>query len=200
MAVAEIEAQFPIGRLRPLVGGSSQRATSHEDAVSWAPGVRGLDALVRLRSGDHQVEWSARVDRVGGEIDPATQSLGIVVAVDDPYGQAVPGERPPLVRNLFVEVELIGRALAGQTVIPLSALHEGKVYVADEANRLAVRPVVLNFRHGGFASVAEGLRPGERVVVSDPIPAVAGMLLAIVHDEKAEQRLIGLASGKKGRP
>ncbi len=198
LAVAEVEGQFPIGRLRPLVGGSQARGDRRAGAIDWVPGVLGLGAVVRLRSADHATQWKARVDRVVGHVDAATQSLGIVVAIDDPYGKAQPGSRPPLVRNMFVEVEIRGNPVREQVVIPRSALHEGNVYVADDADRLDIRPVVIGFSEGGFASVAQGVSPGERVVVSDPVPAVRGMLLEPIEDEAAGKRLVAAASGKRG--
>jgi hypothetical protein len=95
LAVAEVEAQFPIGRLRPLVGVSPVREETPAGAVGWVPGVLGLGAVVRLRSGDRAAQWEARVERVVGQVDAATQSLGIVFAIADPYGKAQPGSRPP---------------------------------------------------------------------------------------------------------
>ena len=131
-------------------------------------------------------------------IDPQTQSLGVVVVVDKPYEQARPGQRPPLVRNTFVEVEL-RKKLKGKTiVVPTSALHDGKVYVLDKENRLEIRPVTTMFIQRGAAAIAEGLTAGETLVVSDLIPAVSGMLLAPVADEKAMKRLKSEVTGQKG--
>jgi multidrug efflux pump subunit AcrA (membrane-fusion protein) len=102
------------------------------------------------------------------------------------------------VRNLFVEVEIRGRAIRQQVVIPLAALHEGNVYVVNDADRLELRAVTLRFEQGNFASVAQGVKPGERVVVSDLVPAVRGMLLEPITDEAAARGLIAAATGKDG--
>jgi len=198
VAVAEVEAQFPIGRLRPIVGGagSKQRDPSAEEATDWVPGVLGLDAVVRLRSGERFKEWKGKVVRVAGAVDPQTQTLGVVVVINDPYGKAKPGRNPPLVRNMFVEVELRGKPIPNQIIVPLSALHEGKIYVVDDESRLDIRPVKIQFTQGDFASLAKGSKPGESVVVSDPIPAVKGMLLNPTEDKKAKKRLVLAATGK----
>ena len=47
-----------------------------------------------------------------------------------------------------------------------------------------------------FAVVGTGLAAGERVVVSDLIPAVGGMLLAPVVDADATRALIAEAEGR----
>lgn len=188
---AEIEAQFPIGILRPLM------ATARNGDANLSEGVMGLRAVVRLHTASHVVEWPARIDRVSGVIDPQTQSLGVVVSIFRPTAQAQPGERPPLYRNTFVEVELIASPIEGLTVVPLSALHDGKIYVADNDSRLAVRKVEVSFVQGSYAVLAEGVKPGERLVTSDLTSAIPGMLLAPQDDPKAKKQLITEATGKE---
>jgi len=197
MDVTEVEAQFPIGRLRPLIEGKEIKPGSV--AGTKAPGALDLDAVLRLHTGVHTIEWEARVDRVSGAIDPQTQTLGVVVAVDDPYSKAEPGKRPPLARNTFVEVELRRKSLVNQLVVPVFALHKSTVYVLDENNRLDIRPVKVRFTQGSFAVLVEGVSPGERVVLSDLVPAVQGMLLDPVEDKRTEKRIIIEATGKEGR-
>ncbi len=191
LETAEIEAQFPIGVLRPLVAGV------HNGPASPAFGVMGLNAVVRLRTASHSVEWPARIDRVSGVIDPQTQSLGVVVAIDDPAGKAKPGQRPPLYRNTFVEVELTSAPLEGRIVVPLSALKDSQVFVVDGESRLDLRKVEVAFTQGGFAVLAAGLEPGERIVTSDLQSAIKGMLLDPQEDRKAKRSMVVEATGKE---
>jgi multidrug efflux pump subunit AcrA (membrane-fusion protein) len=137
------------------------------------------------------------VDRVAGLIDPQTQTLGVVVVVDKPYEKARPGQRPPLVRNTFVEVELRKRPKGKAVVVPTSALHDGKVHVLDRDSRLEIRPFKTLFVQGGAAAIGKGLEAGEILVVSDLVPAAAGMLLDPINDEKAMKRLKMEATGQK---
>jgi multidrug efflux pump subunit AcrA (membrane-fusion protein) len=200
LEAVEIEARFPIGKLRPLIAGrESAEENKGMGATERAPGALKLDALVRLRTATHMVEWDARVDRVAGVIDPQTQSIGVVVVVEEPYAQARPGQRPPLVRNTFVEVELSKKPKGKPVVVPTTALHDGKIYILDKENRLEIRPVKSLFVQGGATAIANGLETGETVVVSELVPAMAGMLLDPIVDEKAMKRLKMEASGQKGR-
>lgn len=194
MDVIEIDAQFPIGKLRPLIEG--QKSQPGPVAGAKRPGALGLAAVLRLHAGTHTIEWEARVDRVSGTIDPRTQTIGVVVAVDDPYSKAEPGKRPPLARNTFVEIELRGKPHTNQLVVPVFALHENKIYLLDENNRLVIRPVEVRFTQGGLAVISKGLRPGERIIVSDIVPAVEGMLLEPIKDERTTKRMIAEATGK----
>jgi RND family efflux transporter MFP subunit len=188
---AEVEAQFAVGVLRPLI-----RALNGSSESPLRAGVTGLNALVRLRTADHQVEWPARVDRVAGTIEPQTQSLGVVVTVERPYASAIPGERPPLLRDTFVEVELFSPPLAGQLVIPRSALHEGKVYLINSESRLEIRPVTVDFALEGYAVIKAGLSDGERIVTSELLSATAGMLLEPQEDRNNKRQMIIEATGQ----
>ena len=139
------------------------------------------------------------MDRVAGVVDPQTQTMGVVVVVDKPYEQARPGQRPALVRNTFVEVELKKKNKRKPVVIPTSAIHDGKVYVMDKERRLEIRRVKTAFIQGGSTAIAMGLEEGETLVVSDLIPAVQGMLLDPIEDKKVAKRLKMEATGRKGK-
>ena len=45
--------------------------------------------------------------------------------------------------------------------------------------------------------IDSGVKAGERIVVSDPIPAVAGMLLNPVPDEALQARILNAARGEE---
>ena len=137
-----------------------------------------------------------KVERVAGQIDRQTQTTGVIVSVDDPYGQAQPGQRPPLSRNTFVEVELRGSPKGNQVIVPTSALHEGNVYVLGEDNRLDIRKVNVAFIQGRYAVLASGLDPEEKLIVSDLIPSIQGMLLEPIMDKKTRGMLMMEVSGK----
>ena len=191
LQIAEIEAQFPIGILRPLITAARGGDASPSD------GVMGLSATVRLRTATHTVEWQARIDRVSGVIDPQTQSIGVVVAIFRPTAKAQPGKRPPLYRNTFVEVELNSPPMAGQIVVPLSALHNGQIYVVDDDSRLDMRKVEVAFSQGNYAVLKKGVNPGERIVTSDLASAIKGMLLDPQEDKKTKKLMVIEATGKE---
>lgn len=191
LEVAEVEAQFSVGILRPLI---RREATGKDSNVR--AGATRLNALVRLSSSSHTVEWPAHVDRVAGSIDPLTQTIGVIVVVDRPYDSASPGQRPPLLRDTFVEVELRSEPIEQQIVVPWSAVHDGTVYVVDTESRLELREVTVEFSQQGYSVIAKGLKPGEQVITSDLLTALEGMLLAPREDKKTRQRIVLEATGK----
>ena len=121
--------------------------------------------------------------------------MGVVVAVNDPFDKVIPGYKPPLSKGMFVNVVLSGKQSVKRVLVPRSAVRASTVYVADENNRLRRRPVKILFSQGEISVIAEGLETGERVVVSDLVPAVDGMLLQVQIDEDLNQALIAHGQG-----
>lgn len=193
---AEVAAQIPLNRMRHLVEAAD---VSGVDLIPQTAGSifeqLGLDAVVRLTSGDFRVEWPARFARIRETIDPRTRTVGVVVAVDEPYRMARAGERPPLAKNMYVEVELRGKVQRSSLVVPRSAIHDGVVYVVGADERLERRPVSIGLEQGDLAVIAGGLEAGEKIVVSDLVPAIGGMLLDPTPDQELYESLVALATG-----
>ncbi len=193
--VSEITAQVPLGRLINLVPPGTKFPGGADVVMSKLPELLGFSATVRLRGGSIDARWPARFTRIDDAIDPDTRTVGVVVAVDDPYRSSIAGIRPPLSKNMFVEVELRGRARPGQIVAPRSSLHGDTVYVVDAENRLRIRKIEPAFSQTDFIVIKKGLAAGDTIVVSDPIPAIDGMLLNPVPDIAARAALIAQAEG-----
>lgn len=198
--VAEVTAQIALNHMRPLVPTGLDLSSLSAEEISELPRKWGFSAEVRLVAGDFAASWEARFDRISDMVDPQTRTLGLVVAVDEPYRSAIPGQRPPLTKNMYVEVEIRGARQAGRIAVPRVALHRGPdgrdvVYLADAEDRLAFRPVTLGPMQSDFVIVEHGLDGGERVVVSDLIPAIEGMLLAPRLDKALAEVLAAQSSG-----
>lgn len=188
---AEVEAQIPIARMRALL-----RSDRTLDFDQVEPGrlaqQLGIDARVWLRDPGGDVLWAAQFQRMSDTLDPDTRTVGIIVEVDDPYAGVRPGERPPLVKGLFVEVDLRGPPRPNRLVIPRNALHEGRVYLVEDG-RLVIRELELESVQPEYAIVASGIEPGDAVIVSDLAPAIEGMRLDGQPDAEALERLIAEA-------
>lgn len=159
-------------------------------------GMLGLKAIVRLEMGGRMAEWEGRFARFG-ETDIKTGSIGVYIAVDNPFQKIQPGEKPPLQKNMYVEVELRGKPRDQTIVIPRSAVHEGQIYIATEDNRLEKRTIEIDFQQGNLISVKSGIRPNEKIIISDLIPAISGMLLKPQTDEATLSKIIKEATGSE---
>ncbi len=157
----------------------------------------GISARVRLPlTKERIIEWEGMFSRTGEAMDPATGTLTFFVTVDNPYGNLIPGKRPPLTTNMYVEVELRGKPLTHRYVVPRSAVHTDKIYICTPDNRLEIRPVTLELALADLAVLAKGIKDGEKVVLTDLIPAVEGMKLLPKMDLERAVQIKRQAAGK----
>lgn len=133
----------------------------------------GLSAKVRLADNDSPF-WQANVERITSQLDPDTRTLGIIVSVDNPYAQLIPGTKPPLMQGMYTEIVLQGRAKTFY-VIPRDALHENEIFIVNKQNQLERRPVENAQIQGKMVLLRTGLQAGEQLIVSDVFPAIPGM-------------------------
>ena len=195
-AAVEIDAKFSMYEARTLFSAATAAPLSailSDEAIRERTSQMGVK--IRLESGDVSAEWDGRVERLREELDTQTRTLGVVVAVDKPYEQVIPGRRPPLLRGMYCEVELKGQVREAHLVIPRSSLHDGHVYVLDAEKRLHRQSVEVDFAQANFVCLRSGLESGHTIVVSDPTPAIDGMLVDPVPDGELLQSLLREASG-----
>jgi len=194
ISVSEVSAQIQLDKLVWLVDPSRFANMNASRASEHLQEMLGLKPKVKLKTGNVSVSWPGRVTRVSDRVDPRTRTVGVIVAVDNPYkldGQ----RRPPLTKNMFVEVEFRGRAQTDQIVVPRAALHGNQVYTIDKDSRLRIKTIVLRYVQDEIAVIADGLNEGDRIVISDLIPAIEGMRIDGVDDKQARDDLIGAANG-----
>ena len=151
---------------------------------------------VSANFGKNTFSWDARFLRIEAGIDTTTRMITMVVGVLNPYTPSQDNSRPPFSKGLFCSVKIIGKAQPGQIVVPRSAIHNGKLYLADKAQRLEIRPVKTSCNIGLYSIIAEGVKENETVLTSDVVPAVSGMKLIINTDKKfaatAARKLSGI--------
>jgi RND family efflux transporter MFP subunit len=180
----EITAQLPIQQMAKLVSGASLSTAKMGEVLQQL----GLKAKVSLVGGQKQAVWQAEVIRFSEAIDPVRRTLGIVVAVDNPYEKIIPGKRPPLIKGMYTAVDLYAPAIDA-LVIPRKAIHEGRVYLVGAEQKLEIQAVEVLFTQGDFVLISEGLSVGDKVIVNDLIPVIKGMPLAPVTDQQYQDEL-----------
>lgn len=193
---AEIEAQVPLAMLRRLMTAVLVPVDPQEPVLDITERMdfSAIQSEVKL-TGFPSVSWPATVTRVASGLDPATRSGRVIVKVDEPYSMTRVSERPALQRDMHVQVTFSADSPQPLLAIPSSAVHQGEVYLLDNDHLLQRRPVTVAFEQNGLAVIAEGLSPGEQLIVDDPAPAVTGTRVVPHRDEALEQRLRELAQG-----
>ncbi|MGN7611941.1 efflux RND transporter periplasmic adaptor subunit [Magnetococcales bacterium HHB-1] len=186
---AEISGQFSLSAISALISQrtrSSQQSTVQMDGT--LPQRLNFSAQVILNMENRAITWDAQVVRFRELISPDTRTLGVVVAVSEPYKKAKIGLRPPLIQGMHVQIDLYGQQQKNQHLIPREAVHDNQVYIADNKNQLQVRPVRIRYVQQGVSVIEQGLRTGDRIVLST-LPFIAeGMLLDPVIDHQTIQR------------
>ena len=191
----EIVAQVAMGSLRRLFAGQQQRVPTLAEMQTGLAEFTGFRPLVRMDLGGIVAEWPAEFVRFSDEIDPLTRALGVVVAVDRPLDLVIPGRRPPLSKGMFVQVLIRGRVQPDRLVVPRAALRAGQVHLVGPQDRLQISPVSVAFTQGPLAVIDSGIAPGDRVVLSDLVPAVEGMRLDPRPDESIRALMARAAQG-----
>ena len=186
----EIEAQVAMSSLRRLFIGTPKIKIDINRLNEQLPEIVGLKPLVKLDMGNHIAEWKAEFLRFSDSVDAETRTMGVVVAVDEPFKKVKPGYRPPLSKGMFVQIVLHGKNEKQRLIIPRSAVRGGVVHIVDKENRLRRKKVEVLFSQGDVSVIAKGLKPGDHVVVSDLVPAVDGMLLQPQVDEALSKQLL----------
>ena len=193
----EIEAQVSVKNMRMLFDEERRKQDLRDGLLELdqeaVKRYLDIEAVVGYAAGGRRAERIAEFERIREQLDLQTRSVGVVVSIKNPFSGIENG--PPPVSGTYCEVELIGKARSNQVVIPRSAIRRGFAYVLDNENRLRRHQVVTSMTQSEFAVVESGVEVGDTLVVSDPTPAVEGMLVEPVNDDSLLEQLRMEAGG-----
>ena len=138
-------------------------------------------ALVQIKSfykGKNQT-WIGRLERVDGVIDPVTRMINLIAVFKNDF---IETDKPNLPIGLFVEAQIDGIILKDVFSIPVNALSENnEVYTVNNDNELVSRQLSLLKKYSDFVIVKDGLKAGERVVISKLSSASNGIKVNPVY-------------------
>lgn len=156
------------------------QATLPVDKLRWiqlpGPGREGAAAEVILHMGSEPAVWKGRVVRLLGNLESTGLMARVLIEVKDPLGlrQSPPGV--PLLLGSYVRVRIDAGELEDVLVIPRAALREqNRVWLVDENNKLQIREAEVLWTRQDSVLIANLLKPGERVIVSDLEAPLPGM-------------------------
>ncbi|KXO09265.1 Membrane fusion protein of RND family multidrug efflux pump [Moritella sp. JT01] len=182
VSTLEVEAKMPTSQLSRLIH-SLKQDRDVLDNLNAVPdiAIANLTARITLRNSSSETHWQGKVTRILGEIDSRLGTAGLVVEVDFDFLEFIKRNDPndsPIISGMFVEVTVNGQ-VQPQLTVPLAALHNNRLYLVDEDNRLQLQTVNVLFIRDQVAAIkADGLKVGQQVVLSDIIPVANGLKLA----------------------
>ncbi len=126
-------------------------------------------------------DYVAKVVRSAGAIDPATRSLRVELAVEDPKGELLTGA--------FAHVGFSMDGSGGLPRLPVAALiFRGKgaqVAVLGTDGKAQLKPIKIGRDYGTEFEVAAGVGPGDEVVLNPPDSLLDGQALRRVAAQPA---------------
>lgn len=150
----------------------------------FGPSKTGPRVDLTIRMAGRSEVRTARVVRVGGEVDPVSRMVELVAELDA-AGEGSAGL--PLLAGDFARARVQGRRVERAARLPRIALYEpGLCLVVGKEGTLERRRVNVALQTKTEVIVDEGLAEGDRVVVSPLDVAVDGMLVRVVVAEAAE--------------
>ena len=202
----EINAQLPTKQFRPLVTGLGKKEGAINlqtpENIQTALMRLNLEARVRL-VGDASKDaiWQGELVRLSESVDPTRDTLGLVIAVNKPYENIIPGRRPPLLKGMFTSVELLAPAQP-TLVVPRKAVHQGRVYAVEQKDNkpiLNITPVHVLYQEGEML-VLDDKRDaqliGKQIIITDVIPVMQGLPLKLIVASDYKKKLLKNALGK----
>jgi RND family efflux transporter MFP subunit len=175
----------PQESLAELVGTDVYRiqASIPMDHLGWIqiPGqADGSGSKARIIYGQGH-ECMGTVTRLMGDLSTEGRMARILVEIKDPLGlKAVDQHRVPLLIGEYVRVEIQGRKLDHVFQISRTALRDNSsVWIATENQTLEIRKVRPVWRDADIVLLQDGLKPQERLIVSDLPAVVEGMSVRV---------------------
>jgi RND family efflux transporter MFP subunit len=144
------------------------------DGRKLNPDQKSIVIIKSIYRGEMQ-EWAGNLERVDGVIDPMTRMIKLIANFKNNF---IEETKPILPIGLFVEAEINGKQLEDIFMIPNTALTpNNELLVLNQNDALEIRKVKVITRMKNYILVKEGIKAGERVVVSKLSIITNGMLV-----------------------
>jgi RND family efflux transporter MFP subunit len=162
------------------------------DQLQWVdiPGREasvGSDVVVRYQNGAVR---AGRVIKLLSDLETHGRMARLVIQIADPLSLASPNAEPPaMLIGEYVQANIQGRHIPDAYRIPREALRErSRVWIVGKDGTLDIRDVHVAWRDTLSVIVNQGLKPDERVVVSDLTTPVKGMAVDIDSSDEPLMR------------
>jgi RND family efflux transporter MFP subunit len=161
------------------------QASMPVDRLNWImiprnSGESGAKVRIFYRNG---IELSGTVIKLLGELEAEGRMARVLVEVKDPLGlNKSENKHPPLLIGEYVRMEFEGRQLKNVYRIPRTALRDNtRIWLVSNDGKLEIRTVETLWRDTETVLLADGLQPGEQLIVSDLSKPVDGMPLKVAE-------------------
>jgi len=113
---------------------------------------------------DDGLQWTGKVSRLEGQIDPSSRMAPIIISVTDAFKTG--GGRIPLYPGTFVHVRIQGHTITDSFAIPTSAVRENHTVWVVRDDKLRILEVDIARIDRNEALISSGLKAGDHIVTS----------------------------------
>jgi len=127
-----------------------------------------------------------KVIRLMGDLSEEGRMARILIEVNDPLGlDQEKNLLPPLLIGDYVHVRIEGNILENVYQIPRTALRDNAfIWVMNENSNLEIKEIRPIWREVDTVLIDGGIKPGERLVITDLSAPVEGMALQLENSKK----------------
>ncbi len=175
----------PQERLAELIGTNSCwiQTSVPVDRLSWIriPRSQG-DSATRARIIYAQgCERTGTVIRLMGDLSPEGRMARVLIEVEDPFGlKKSKDNKQLLLIGDYVHVEIEGKELENVYKIPRKAFRDNAyIWIASKNSTLEIKEVHPVWKNVGIVLIDNGIKPGDRLIISDLPAAIDGMPIQV---------------------
>lgn len=115
--------------------------------------------------------WHGSISRISSSINLNTQTVPFVISVKNPYDKVIPGVKPPLVKGMYCQIQVLGQKHKNVFCIPRSAYQQGRLLIIEDG-KLQIRKVTPKFVQDDYIIIEDNIEAGEQIILSDIFPAI----------------------------
>jgi len=150
--------------------------------------------------GEQQSTYEGKIIKLLPGVEQDGLMARLLVEVSDPLG--LHSGQSHLLLGDFVEVAITGKQLNDVYQVPRSAVKDGnRVYTVAADTTLHIQQVNVLYRDSDSVFISDGLKPGDRIIITNVASAMEGLPLLLNEAEKSTKKGQEMTEKKNhGRP
>jgi len=145
--------------------------SDNNTSSAWVKGLKQVKCKVRWTETETDAFWEGILNRVV-KFDEQTRTVTVAIRIEGTEALSINHGSLPLVEGMFCSVDIPGKTLKNVYRIPRWAVSfENTLYIAVD-DKLRTVPVKIARAQGEDSYISEGLKPGDRVIITrlvDPL-------------------------------
>ncbi|MBD1582609.1 efflux RND transporter periplasmic adaptor subunit [Pseudoalteromonas sp. S16_S37] len=187
LGVMKVNAQFNMSQARKMLSQvwleqNKDSQTPDFPNVATLPLQASLNYYSSGNASEASLQWPAKVTRLMQSTEHSN-SLQVILETENQWLNFDPINRPPLLENMFLEVQMSSPE-APYLSVPVSSVHDNYVFVVED-KKLIKKPVKVLFDTNQFAALDSQLpdtvRLGDKVLLTQLLPTLDGMQVNVVE-------------------